>query len=94
MYSLVYSLRWSFQTIHLFFLLFYLYNLYFITLYGVIIIYIYIVIKNGCIVCIVCIVFLNSLGEISKNNLGNNDRQFKLYIYTSIHPQNKYTIYR
>ena len=85
MYSLVYSLRGVFQTIHLFFSVFFIYIFYFITLYSNIIIYIYIVIKKGCIVCIVCIVFLKSLGEISKKYLGNNDRHFKLYIYTSIH---------
>ena len=86
MYRLVYSLEGYFQTIHLFFSVFFIYIFYFITLYSNNNIYIYIVIKKGCIVCIVCIVFLKSLGEISKNNLGNNDRHFKLYIYTSIHP--------
>jgi hypothetical protein len=85
MYGLVYSLRLVFQTIHFFFSLFYLLFFIFITLYSNKNIYIYIVIKKGCIVCIVCIVFLKSLGEISKNNLGNNNRHFKLYIYTSIH---------
>ena len=85
MYGLVYSLRRVFQTIHLFFSVFFIFFFIFITLYSNNNIYIYIVIKKGCIVCIVCIVFLKSLGEISKNNLGNNDRHFKLYIYTSIH---------
>ena len=86
MYRLVYSLRRVFQTIHLFFFCFYLFIYFFITLYSNNNIYIYIVIKKGCIVCIVCIVFLKSVGEISKKNLENKMKHFKLYIYTSIHP--------